>query len=472
MVRDDTSCYIDQSKWINLIQDKGIAIVGTRCMKGYRRARNKASRTGEAALQYKELNEAATMLFDLYESKIEYFDIKLKRKADGITTIMGWIVDKRERDIMAVKSVTRDNVPRAEFFPVISQWNKNGEDGVYLMDQTSILIEAFSVWGRNETKVKPNGPNDFIRMIAIMLHPDNRDNMDVINDERKTRADLDDPSRSKNSIFENIAGQMTSDNVYPHPQRWMKIHDENLENKHMIDPNDSNVKRKIWSGVDIKMMYDYVLKKYRESMVKWTKGTGGGHGAPENYEDWETRNDEWFHNYGSATEFIPWLTWVYCMDQECGGILLAKYEGLPSGIGTEDGTSVHRETSRSSKQMTMIGAVTEVMKGLQNEMKSIYRDTVQEQLSFLKTISSNNEDNVYLLNEQFEKAHETYVQTTMSIIKEAADLHPFELLAMKRKRNDCHTMMKKLKIDLQKHGIEKTIEEYPDDQLPHERNSK
>mmetsp|Transcript_16286 Transcript_16286/g.30833 ORF Transcript_16286/g.30833 Transcript_16286/m.30833 type:complete len:337 (-) Transcript_16286:667-1677(-) len=218
-VRDDMSCYIDQN----------------------RRARNKASRSGESSLQYKELNEAATMLFELYESKIEYFEIKLKRKADGIMTIMGWIVDKRERDIVAFKSVSKDNVPRDEFFTAIKEWEKNSDDAVYMMDQASILIEAFSVWGRNESKVKPNGPNDFVRLIAIMLHPNNRDNMDIINDERKMRVDLDDPSRSKNAIFDHYATQMISDDVYCHPRRWVKIPTENLENKQMIDPNDSNV---------------------------------------------------------------------------------------------------------------------------------------------------------------------------------------------------------------------------------------
>jgi len=216
-------------------------------------------------------------------------------------------------------------------------------------------------------------------------------------------------------------------------------------------------------------MYEFILKKYKDAMVKWTKGTGGGPGAPEGYENWETRNDEWFQNYASGIEFIPWLTWVYCMDQENGSLLLSKYEGLPSGIGTEDAQSLSSAatSAKSSKQGNMIGAVTEVLKGMQDEIKNMYRDTVHEQLSLLRTLSTNNDDNnKYVLNDQFEKAHETYVNMTMSIINEAETLHPFQLSSMKRKRNDCHTLMKKLKIELQKHGIEKTIEEYPDELLP------
>ena len=66
---------------------------------------------------------------------------------------------------------------------------------------------------------------------------------------------------------------MVSDDVYSHPQRWVKIPFEILENNDIIDPNDSNVKRKIWSGMDVKLMYEFILKKYKDAMVKWTKGT-------------------------------------------------------------------------------------------------------------------------------------------------------------------------------------------------------
>ena len=90
----------------------------------------------------------------------------------------------------------------------------------------------------------------------------------------------------------------------------------------MIDPNDSNRKRKIWSGIDVKLKHEFILKKYKDAMVKWTKGTGGGPGAPEGYENWETHKDKWFQNYASAVEFFPWLTWVYCTDQENGSLLL------------------------------------------------------------------------------------------------------------------------------------------------------
>jgi hypothetical protein len=34
-VRDDSSCYIDEKEWIRFVQDKGVEIEGSRCLKGY-----------------------------------------------------------------------------------------------------------------------------------------------------------------------------------------------------------------------------------------------------------------------------------------------------------------------------------------------------------------------------------------------------------------------------------------------------
>lgn len=461
-VRDDPACYIDEKQWITLIQDRGVAINGSRCQKGYRRARNKASRSGESVMQYKDLNDVATALYDLYDSKTEYFSINLKRKADGIATIMGWIVDKRDRDVVSFKSITLDTVPRQETFDIVKSWNAMADDDmVYLMDQRSILLEAFGVWGNRAQKVLPNGPNDYVRLIAVMLHPDNRDQMDVINDNIKQRADLDDPSRTKKFVFNDFAQQFSSDAVFSHPKKWDNIADANLANKHMVNPNDPNSRRKAWSGSEMKLMYDFVIKKYRDAMHKWTKGTGGGSGFPENYEDWESRACEYFENYTGGIEFIPWLTWVYTNDQENGSLLLAKYEGLPPGIGTEQSLgSVAPKVVAEKKMIGVMDMLSATLGDFKKEMRAFYHEGLD------KIGQSKHQETVYVLNEQFEKAREQYIELTMKLIKTGTEMHPFEVKSLKRKRNDTHLILKKLRTDLNGHGIEKEIEEYPDDNLP------
>jgi hypothetical protein len=83
--------------------------------------------------------------FSLYKSKVEYFEIKLKQDSDGIAMIMGWIVDKRDHDVTSIKSLCLDDVPSDDIYKEIMSWKRNEDDYVYLIDQKSILLEAFNV---------------------------------------------------------------------------------------------------------------------------------------------------------------------------------------------------------------------------------------------------------------------------------------------------------------------------------------
>ena len=42
-----------------------------------------------------------------------------------------------------------------------------------------------------------------------------------------------------------------------------------------------------------------IRKKYNAYMVKWTMGTGGGPGAPENFTNWGQRDDKYLNEYCS-----------------------------------------------------------------------------------------------------------------------------------------------------------------------------
>ena len=44
-------------------------------------------------------------------------------------------------------------------------------------------------------------------------------------------------------------------------------------------------------------LFKNTFSLYKHAMRKWTKGTGGGPGYPENYCDWEERSDDIFARY-------------------------------------------------------------------------------------------------------------------------------------------------------------------------------
>lgn len=443
-VEKDTSCYVDQSLWIELLQDEGIDIE-KRCPKGYLKPRNKATRKGNSNKAYKELCDLSNKLFELYSSKTEYFNINVKRQNDAVTVILGWIVDKRQRHLTSVKNVTVDSVSCQEYVDTIAKWNKAPDDAVYMMDQSSVLFEAFNTWGNNVAKVQRHLPNDYVRLVAVVLHPDNRDLMNIVLDERKSRADLDDPSRSKTAIFETFAAQFSADTLYRHPQRWDRIDEKNLDNKEKVDPNDPQYKRKSWTGLELKVMYEMVMKKYKEVSKKWQAGTGGGPGAPENYEIWQERADELFQNYTGGKDFIPWLTWVYVMDMSNDGLLMARYEGLPEGIGSESGAD--------SKSL-------QVKKRKHGPMSEVLVTKVDSAIKNLNGIMAT------MLEKQFIEARDMYETLTIKILEStSSNITPFQMKVMKRNRKESCDAMLRLQAELRAHGIRKEVEVMDDESL-------
>jgi hypothetical protein len=62
------------------------------------------------------------------------------------------------------------------------------------------------------------------------------------------------------------------------------------------------------------------------------------------------------------------------------------------------------------------------------EVTTFYREGLD------KISQSKHQETIYILNEQFEKAREQYIELTMRIIKSGSDMHPFEVKSLKRKR--------------------------------------
>lgn len=63
---------------------------------------------------------------------------------------------------------------------------------------------------------------------------------------------------------------------------------------------------------------------YKESIRKWTFGTRGGSGDPENYVDWESREPE--KNLRYSNQLGSMLTYLYMVDLDSGSALMDLYK--------------------------------------------------------------------------------------------------------------------------------------------------
>ena len=117
-----------------------------------------------------------------------------------------------------------------------------------------------------------------------------------------------------------------------------------------MNPNDPDriaIKR---DGTFVKNIVDTTMKHYRIAMKNWSAGTGGGSGAPENYEDWNSRSDELFQNYDQHRGH--YLAWIYMKDKKVGYLFDAKNDPVPPHVHLEDGDDISRSLTPTSTMLT------------------------------------------------------------------------------------------------------------------------
>ena len=94
---------------------------------------------------------------------------------------------------------------------------------------------------------------------------------------------MDDPAYQKPVMYDSIAQQLNDwDVIISNPKLWTYANQDMIENYDAVNPNDPNRIAIRWNGSEIKHLLEVIIKEYKASLKNWTKGTGGGPGAPEN----------------------------------------------------------------------------------------------------------------------------------------------------------------------------------------------
>jgi len=143
------------------------------------------------------------------------------------------------------------------------------------------------------------------RIFGILFLQNNRDTLNTILDKRtNNRAVLDDPVYRKGSLFTNITNQVNNPSIIlSHPNGWETLVDKKnrqnvrkleLDRWNNINPNmTSNLPLDLTTN-EVRNTFLNTQRLYKHAMRKWTKGTGGGSGDPENYCNWDERSEDNF----------------------------------------------------------------------------------------------------------------------------------------------------------------------------------
>ena len=129
-----------------------------------------------------------------------------------------------------------------------------------------------------------------------------------------------------------------------------------IDGHELFDPNDILRIGFERNGAWFQSVYKSTLTLYNKAYQKWSMGTGGGSGAPENYSDWQSRNDELFSNYDDCNR--NYLAWIYMVDNKLGYLFNANNDSTPEGVAIEDGVPFDISTGKSPANS---GSLTTIM---------------------------------------------------------------------------------------------------------------
>lgn len=165
-------------------------------------------------------------------------------------------------------------------------------------------------------------PNDGLRVTGLMLLEKYRGTVSGMIKNTKDRKKSDQPMDPMDAFFEELAMDFNDKTVIiQHPRLVTE-----LEDSEMYDPNDESRIQHNRDGAWVKETWrSYVKPKYRNALKMWNKRTGNGDGKPSNFVNY-CDND-------------LWICWVYLLDEEkTGGLLASGTEAMvPSHLQNEVG---------------------------------------------------------------------------------------------------------------------------------------
>jgi hypothetical protein len=286
--------------------------------------------------------------------------------------VVNWIVAIRRQkltsDIIA-------EYKHPEFVQALGK-HYNLSQANYLSLQTfeQYAVDTFKVDNTEHAeKMKPR-TNDRLRLFHIAAHPDNRDALNNLGGGQNTsRSDADGALSRLDTIFSNWQTQFNDIRLtFTVPERA-----QYLSSFGDMDPNDPERIAITCDYTWLKKLWFDELKEYNRALTNWQLGTGGGPGMPENFKNWDTRDDEIFARYGKSGDRDD-LAWIYMLDKKINFGFNTINDPAPAATVMEDGGSVSKRTAGVKRSSQALDAA--------NSFGSILGESMKESISMMTNV--------------------------------------------------------------------------------------
>lgn len=309
----DTKYYVQQEEWFQLLQDDGISMTTDEAAHYNTPPKGKKSRKHKNIAHQEKFHPRLYDLAKLVYNKLNEYPTafpRLPSNAKNASTAIHEIGTKIAKTRKNFSRADLHNVGRdVGFMDLIqsSQYEKRQSFWIYQQQQLLEYLFNHKYGPEEETKKVTNDDKLRVGGILFMDH-DMRDCIaSMIGTARSgSRSAIDAASGMSLAGFHTLHTRFTDREVVIElPELWTRNSTKQaIEAKRgdgafdrLCNFNPNNLARIAlpWSEADIKAMK--LLAEYQAMMDLYTKGTGGGPGAPENFADWWMRDAECVFGY-------------------------------------------------------------------------------------------------------------------------------------------------------------------------------
>ena len=301
----DSDIVVDRERWFTLLQDAGRELTPEECklfLSEDAARKVKTRHILHGTRFYRDIYSLAELVYDKIASKRDEHFHELPMGKNSKTTVIhsiGKSIASNRR------SVDRNQALEGEFHDLIEQVDsQNGN--IFMFAQQSLLAILVNRYATKD--VLKVTVDDKVRLAGIMLNNDYiRDKLDHLTGKSlgsNHRPTMDSSKSEKSAAMKVLLNHFVDEDVVVTlPPKWLDpktaesidtlLGGQGVFAAHgNFNPNNRTRMKLPWTEKEIAAILAALLKEYFAMMEKYTKGTGGGSGAPELFAAWMGDNDE------------------------------------------------------------------------------------------------------------------------------------------------------------------------------------
>lgn len=347
----DSSIYLPPREWFDLMQDPGTALTAQELQKhppdptakGHRK--RSSHRLGD--YWYPKLYKATSKSYDLFlPKKDQYFPRMRTNKSDTCRRMFAFIMSARfSHDLASLASSAGDGIEQHQF--TMAQEERYVEP-IWFYSQKSFVEKCLAEFGQNAQSLKKATPDDFIRLVGLLMHEDLREHIPVVVSTKDIsgRLNLDSWKAEQRRVYSILSTRFIDREVIVAlPAAWLASETkeaidaqcgEGFYDRLNLNPNNEERMRIPWSSAEMPGMLKTALHSLDGIMKNFKMDTGGGSGNEATVACWQDREPHEIVTYINHIESNIYLTILHMWDKMYGFPLSAKSGQVPPGVGVDD----------------------------------------------------------------------------------------------------------------------------------------